>query len=500
MKLTFVRRLSQGFFLVLFIYILWSTTYPLTGFLPPGTFFKTDPLLMIATAVSERFWLKGLELALAMIFLTLLVGRFFCGWVCPLGAVTDFLRSFLCTTRQVSDPANARLRRVKFVPLALIAVLALAGFQYAWALDPVTLIGRFVSLNLIPTATLLTDAAFIGLIKLFGRFDPLYDFYRFLQGALLGVKVHYFESSLPIFVFFTAVCSLTFLLRRLWCRMLCPLGAVYALASKSSLLKRAVDEKCIRCGLCRSDCRMGAIREDFGTVKGECILCMDCVYDCPSGAVRFVWAAARKPKPQGGGVSRREFLFLAFSSLMALGAELGRKTGFARSRRGGLIRPPGSLGEDAFRDRCIRCGNCMKVCPTNALQPAAWESGASGVWTPKLVPEIGWCEYNCNLCGQVCPTGAIRRLGLEKKQRAVMGTAVIHRSICLAWGEERQCIVCEEHCPVPTKAIRLIRDAPRGSTLYKPYVVKDLCIGCGICQNKCPVRPIRAIRVEPSPG
>ena len=139
----------------------------------------------------------------------------------------------------------------------------------------------------------------------------------------------------------------------------------------------------------------------------------------------------------------------------------------------------------------------MRVCPTNGLQPAIFESGFSGIWAPHLVPEIGYCEYNCNLCGQVCPTGAIPKLSLAQKQEKRLGTAMIDKDICLPWSQNKECIVCEEHCPVPSKAIKTYSEITSGRKILKPYVDTSLCVGCGICQNKCPVRPLRAIRVIP---
>jgi len=161
-----------------------------------------------------------------------------------------------------------------------------------------------------------------------------------------------------------------------------------------------------------------------------------------------------------------------------------------------VIRPPGVLDESHFSNVCVRCGNCMKVCTTNGLQPSMMESGPAGIWTPKLVPEIGYCEYNCNLCGQVCPTGAIPELSLSQKKAAKLGIAQVDRSICYAWAKKTNCLVCEEHCPIPTKAIKVEEERVGGERILKPVVDPDLCIGCGICQNKCPIRPVRAIRVR----
>jgi len=225
-------------------------------------------------------------------------------------------------------------------------------------------------------------------------------------------------------------------------------------------------------------------------------LCLDCVYDCPEGKTRFVVrgdprAAPAAPRTEGRGMTRRSFLWLMASSLLSLGA-----CGVPVANRPRVIRPPGVEEENRFLNTCVRCGNCMKVCVTNGLQPVMLESGWQGLWTPLLVPEIGYCEYNCHLCGQVCPTGAIPRLSREEKKQARLGLARVDHALCLAWAHKKQCIVCEEHCPVADKAIKLDIARIDGHDVYRPVVDAALCVGCGICQNKCPVSPQRAIRVE----
>lgn len=142
----------------------------------------------------------------------------------------------------------------------------------------------------------------------------------------------------------------------------------------------------------------------------------------------------------------------------------------------------------------------MKVCPTNGLQPAFFESGLEGLWTPILYPRLGYCEYLCTLCGQVCPTGAIRRLPLEEKKKIKIGIAVISKDRCLPYALSVPCIVCEEVCPVSKKAIKLetvrIRNGKGDELVLKrPVVDTELCVGCGMCENKCPARERPAIEV-----
>jgi MauM/NapG family ferredoxin protein len=165
-----------------------------------------------------------------------------------------------------------------------------------------------------------------------------------------------------------------------------------------------------------------------------------------------------------------------------------------------LIRPPGALPETDFLRRCVKCGECMKVCLTGGLQPALLEGGVEGLWTPLLVPRIGYCEYRCTLCGQVCPTGAIAKLGLEEKAKVKIGLAMIDPGRCLPYAHGTPCIVCEEVCPTPKKAIWLEEATAwmsdgKAVAVKRPHVDLDLCIGCGICETQCPVLGRPAIAV-----
>jgi formate hydrogenlyase subunit 6/NADH:ubiquinone oxidoreductase subunit I len=131
----------------------------------------------------------------------------------------------------------------------------------------------------------------------------------------------------------------------------------------------------------------------------------------------------------------------------------------------------------------------MKVCTTNGLQATFLEAGLEGIWTPILVPKIGYCEYNCTLCGQVCPTGAIRLLSQEQKRAWRIGTAWFDKNRCLPHALGQPCIVCEEFCPTPTKAIKFKETGrtSQGQPIKEPYIDLKTCTGCGICVTKCPL-------------
>jgi MauM/NapG family ferredoxin protein len=165
-----------------------------------------------------------------------------------------------------------------------------------------------------------------------------------------------------------------------------------------------------------------------------------------------------------------------------------------------MLRPPGAASERDFLQKCVRCGECMRVCVTNALQPAFLEAGMEGIWTPLLVPRIGYCEYNCNLCGSVCPSEALKHLPINEKKLWRMGTAYFNKNRCLPWNDLVNCSVCEEACPVSPKSIELketnVRnDEGKLEKIKQPYMVEERCIGCGMCEFSCPVEGESAIRV-----
>src|ERR1019366_3812211 len=229
--------------------------------------------------------------------------------------------------------------------------------------------------------------------------------------------------------------------------------------------------------------------------ESERFLCFNCIEDCPEDALSFKFMPPLKREVTAPVVpGRRAFL----GTLIGLGFyAFGRTSGASdRNYDKKVIRPPGSVEEKDFLDRCIKCDQCIRTCPTNVLQPALMESGIGGIWTPILNMKIGFCEVNCTLCGQVCPTGAIQRITIEEKTGTglfveegpiKLGTAFFDQGRCLPWAMETPCVVCEEVCPVSPKAIfsREVTITKRDGnpiTLRRPYMDPALCIGCGICE------------------
>jgi MauM/NapG family ferredoxin protein len=284
---------------------------------------------------------------------------------------------------------------------------------------------------------------------------------------------------------------------------MCPLGALLGICSRFSILRLEKDEeKCTNCELCAKSCQGAASpKPGHDWDKAECLMCFNCFDSCPTSALafRFRWSSPRLNK--GPDIGRRALLagLVGGVSLPLFGRLDGRVHKVADPR---LIRPPGALSEKDFLTLCQRCGLCMKACPTNVINPTLTEAGMAGFWTPHLIMTQGYCEYTCTLCGDVCPTGAIRKFSAKEKIETpiVIGSAYIDRGRCLPWSGNGPCIVCEEHCPTSPKAIFFNKDTvpgPNGKLQLTqlPNVDLSKCVGCGICEFKCPVKGRPAIRV-----
>jgi ferredoxin len=233
---------------------------------------------------------------------------------------------------------------------------------------------------------------------------------------------------------------------------------------------------------------------------------MNCIESCPEEAIHYGLARKESSVQTPLDINRRRLIETAVAGVILF--PIMRSVVNAQTLpQHRAIRPPGSIVETDFLRRCIKCGECMRVCPTNVIQPALLEAGFEGLWTPILLNKIGYCEFNCVLCSQVCPTGAIVPLTIEKKvgkkpyeNPVKVGTAFYDRGRCLPWAMNIDCIVCEEVCPTSPKAIwfETVEIQPREGRkrlLKRPLLDPKLCVGCGICENKCPVHDRPAVRV-----
>jgi len=481
-----MKRIIQALSLFLFSTLFVFATYKLPDWLPADIYLRLDPLLGINAIFAAREIIPRALWSLILIGATVVIGRFFCAYVCPTGASIDFLDFlFFRKKKRQGLKVEANFRKVKYFLLIIFVAAALTGLTLAFLMDPLALLTRFYTFFIYPLA--------ITVINLTA--DLLRPLFKAL-GWVTFSHFHYFQSvyymSAITLLIFGAIIALNRLVPRFWCRYLCPLGAFLSLISPLGLFKRRVSEACNECMKCQKTCPMGAIPEDpMATRLPECIQCRTCAQVCPQKAITFPAFLSL-----GGEYSKVDFSRRGFIYSLAGGLGVGflaTQTPFTlRQSKVQLIRPPGAIPETEFLRTCIRCGECMKSCLTNTLQPCLWESGFSGLWTPKMEPRLAPCDQNCNVCGKVCPTQAIRSVSLEEKTNAKVGTAVLRKEMCLVWAENKLCLICDEICPYNAIVFRPVEGFRR------PVVIASKCNGCGFCEQRCPVRGESAIVVVPN--
>ncbi len=474
------QRLVQALSLTLFLGLLAAAFINLASPIAENLFLRLDPLVALGTALSARDIPVGVVPGLLVLALAPLLGRLFCGWVCPMGATVDCADAVLSRRRQL--PGN--LRQVKYWLLALILGSALLGVSLVFLAAPIPLVTRLWGIVIYPLAA-------FGVEKALPLMRPLADALDIRTLLFLEIKAPLFATMSFVAVFFGFVFAASRLSPRFWCRYACPAGASLALLASRPVWRRRVSEKCVECGKCRHACPMQAISEDpHATRHGECILCRACAGVCPTKAIDFPFSLpaqqARITQPTMAG--RRAVL--AAGATGTAGLVLGG-FGLRTPLSVEAVRPPGSAPEDEFLSLCMRCGQCAVACPTNIIQPIWFASGLLGVFSPALTPVRGFCDPHCHECGKACPTLAIRPLQSQERVWAKLGTAEVIRDTCLAWKDKKKCLVCDEVCPYGAVELK----PEPGNPVYVPYVDEKRCAGCGYCEHFCPVRPARAIHI-----
>ncbi len=532
MSILIVRRISQVFFLVLFLGFCAVTSlgenwWQLRGW-PVNAFLEFDPLVGIGTLLSTQTLYQGLILGLIPVVLTILLGRFFCGWACPFGTLHQFVgylgRRRKPGSRKREVNGYSRWQAAKYWILffmlgaaaaelpAFFANVPLNDPRLPWAAAAGALLLLLLGATLHAlyrkrrrkSAWILPVMAAAALILVFkdtqvfqgslqsGLLDPIPLFQRSVNLILLpaldqsllrlSAASHPYQGAWLIGTIFFAAVFLNLWIPRFYCRYVCPLGALFGLLARHSLWRVGKTEHpCADCRDCETDCE-GACAPSSSIVWGECVLCLNCVKACRTRQIAY------RTNPSEGGEthlpdwSRRGFVLSLLSGVMAVPL-VRAGGGLAANWNPSRVRPPGSLPEREFLSRCIKCGQCMRICPTQVIQPAGLEGGLEGLWTPILDFRMGssGCRHNCIACGHLCPTSAIRSLSLDERlgRKAFegigpvrIGTAFIDRGRCLPWAMDRPCIVCQENCPVSPKAI-FTREHFADPRFLDPPVVRE---------------------------
>lgn len=463
----FYRRIVQ--ILMIGIFLL-----PLVGFLGiKGTLIASnifgiplvDPLataeVILASKKTDGLATLGILGVVLILGAYAILGKAFCSWVCPVGFLVELADK---------SPKPKKKKGKKHLELQK---------QWYWML-PVVLTISFI----------------VG-VPAFQSFSPIGIFYRAL---LFGLGI---EVLLLVIILGLELVGI----KRAWCRYVCPLGAFYALWSRLSPLGINIDGlECTECQRCVRACDYTAIELKKAITEGLprmesflCTRCGSCIDICPEGALSFKFQLPglmeKKEEQVLPGInkeisvtkdtkwepSRREVFQVG--GAVAVGGIMTLAMAPVKKANPSLLRPPGAGTDAEFLAQCIRCGQCIEVCPEKALIAGSVKHGLS-LGTPYFIPREAPCTL-CMDCPEVCPTGALKNLPMEDVR---IGVAVIDEERCYAYHDDN-CRSCWNNCPLYDEALYM-------KEFQYPIVVEDKCTGCGLCEYTC-VMDEPAIKVIP---
>jgi len=432
----------------------------------------------------------------AILILTLLTGRSYCSFLCPLGIGQDL-------NSRIGGRIRKKFRRYGYKkPFTIIRYTILAatltvtivwGIYLVTLLDPFSIFGRFMTFFAKPVVLLINNF----LAGVLNRFDV----YTLTHIPVTGYQLPAY--SIPLF-FLVLIFGLSLTKGRLYCNMICPAGTLLGLLSKVSILRIRINEtKCSKCGLCSVRCKSSCI--DFlkrHVDVSRCVNCFNCIDVCPDKAFSYGVVKIRK-KEVKPDQERRKFIAGSLALLFGLpfisraqekNIPVPAKASTVKESRTCPVCPPGAGSLDDFNKLCTACSLCITACPNKVLQPALLQYGAKGMMQPVMDYNKSFCTYNCTVCTEICPTYALRPLALEAKKLTRIGKAIFIKDNCIVKTEKTACGACSEACP--TKAVYMI---PYEGNLLIPETNTEICIGCGHCEYACPTIPYKAIFVDGLP-
>jgi len=430
---------------------------------------------------------------LIVLVLTLLTGRTYCSFLCPLGIGQDLFSRiagrFKKKFRRYGYKKPFTILRYSLLAITLIVTL-FWGIYLITLLDPYSIFGRFMTFFAKPVIIILNNF----LAGILGKFD----LYTLSNVPVRGFSL--FSYSIPL-AFFILIGVLSFTKGRLYCNMICPVGTLLGLLSKISILRIKFDETaCTRCGRCAIGCKSSCIdflKHDIDVTR--CVVCFNCINACQDKALSYGVVKLRK-EGNKTDESKREIIIGSILLLFGLSRVANsqekpvpkpKQDSAVKEDRTYPVCPPGSGGIEKFNKDCIACSMCITACPNGVLQPALKQYGIAGMMQPVMDYHKSFCTYNCTICTEICPTYALQPLVLEAKKLTQIGKAKFIKDNCIVKTEKTACGACSESCP--TKAVHMI---PYEGNLVIPEVTEDICIGCGHCEYACPTTPYKAIFVD----
>lgn len=422
-------------------------------------------------------------------FLTLLFGRIYCSFLCPLGIMMDGVFRISGSRRMSYSKPHTRLRILLF-GVALLS-FGLGNLLIIQLLDPFSIFGR-ITTSLVRPLALEFNTVLVRCLEWFGVYwlDP-FDI-PLVSGPVFLVSLAYLCLAV----------ILSMKKGRLYCNSICPVGTLLGLLSNVSLFRLAIDpETCVSCGKCERICKAGCV--DAKTYKvdvSRCVSCFNCLSQCPENSVRLSMAH-RASKAGDTMDARKRHSLMALAAIMAFPrivfARIATPLVYVKNtipvKKNYPVTPPGSVSIDHFVSSCTACYLCVSHCPGKVIQPGLADYGASGFLMPRMDNKKGFCNFTCTTCGEVCPAGAIKPLALEEKQQIQIGVVHFIRENCIVITQKTECGACSEHCP--TKAVSMVVEAG----LRVPRINPKICVGCGACEYACPSIPYKSIYVDGNP-
>ena len=419
----------------------------------------------------------------ALVALTLLVGRVYCSVICPLGVMQDII-SWISGRRKKKKSRfsySVEKKWLRYGILVAFFVAFIAGLGPVVALlAPYSSYGRMVASVVSPS---LSPVAIVA-----------------------GVT-------------FIIVAILAWMGGRTYCNTICPVGTILGFFARFALFRPMIDtSKCNSCKLCAKKCKASCIDAKNHRIDySRCVACMDCMNNCKHGALTLSYAYGKnssacnnssscnnssdKCSNEKTDGSRRSFLTLtatlAATSLIKaqekkVDGGLAAIEDKQEPNRATPILPPGAKGARHLANHCTACQLCVSECPNDVLRPS---TNLETLMQPEMSYENGYCRPECTRCSEVCPAGAIRPITVAEKSSIRIGHAVWIKKNCLPVTDGVSCGNCARHCP--SGAIMMVHmDAEDDESPKIPVIDTERCIGCGACENLCPARPFSAIYVE----
>jgi len=493
MSSSVLRRLRIVFSTLVFIFFVLA--FVDFKSLIPSEYINDLMFLQFIPSVLKFYNLKTLAAAgfFFILLLTLITGRTYCSFLCPLGIGMDL-------NSRLGGRIKKKFRRYGFrkpftilrysILAATLVVTMVWGVYMITLLDPYSIFGRFMTYFAKPVVILINN--FIA--GILGKFD----IYTLSNVPVKGFPLIVY--GIPAF-FFLLIGGLSLAKGRLYCNMICPVGTFLGLISKISIFRIKFDEAaCTRCGRCAMRCKSSCI--DFlkyDVDVSRCVNCFNCIDTCQDNAITYGIVRFKKREHETDESRRKVIagsLMLLFGlSRVASGQEKTvpkpKKESTVKEDRTNPVCPPGGIGIADFNKDCIACSLCINACPNGVLQPAYKQYGLEGMMQPVMDYHKSFCTYNCTKCTEICPTNALHPLVLEAKKLTQIGKAKFIKDNCIVKVEKTACGACSESCP--TKACHMI---PYEGNLVIPEVTEDICIGCGHCEFACPASPYKAIFVD----